>query len=378
MNPAIPSAKLEGDSLLPDRFDTRLSAVPVRPEEASAIEVVDPSNVPGWDSLVAGHTTSCFFHGAAWPRVLHEAYGHKPLYLVKRSSTGVSALVPLMEVSSPLTGRRGVSLPFTDFCLPLGVNGAHYSKMLAEAIERGRKCGWKYFEGRGGFELLQDIPSWRSFYVHTLDLTIGEENLSKRFGGSLRTAIRKAESSGVKVEISTDRRFLRDYYGLHCQTRRGHGLPPQPFSFFEKVQEHVLTPGQGGIALASLRGKPIAGAVYFHFGKRAIYKYGASDKAAQPLRANNLLMWEVIKKYQREGFSEFHFGRTSIANEGLRRYKLGYGTHEETIRYFRYSFAARKYLSGSEAPPDWKNRLCSHLPQSWLRFAGWVLYRHMS
>jgi len=47
--------------------------------------------------------------------------------------------------------------------------------------------------------------------------------------------------------------------------------------------------------LASHKGKNIASAVYFHFGDKAIYKYGASDRKYQHLRANNLVMWEAIR-----------------------------------------------------------------------------------
>ena len=45
------------------------------------------------------------------------------------------ALVPLLEVSSPLTVRRGVCLPFTDFCDPLlfrGCDSSLASKLLCE------------------------------------------------------------------------------------------------------------------------------------------------------------------------------------------------------------------------------------------------------
>ena len=44
----------------------------------------------------------------------------------------------------------------------------------------------------------------------------------------------------------------------------------------------------GFVALASYSNRVVAGAVFFHFGSKAIYKYGASDRNYQHLRANNL------------------------------------------------------------------------------------------
>jgi len=57
-------------------------------------------------------------------RVLRETYGHVPLYAARFAGGQLEGLLPLMEVSSPFTGRRGVSLPFTDFCLSVKDGGA--------------------------------------------------------------------------------------------------------------------------------------------------------------------------------------------------------------------------------------------------------------
>src|SRR5437867_8866116 len=88
-----------------------------RPEPLIAI---DPLQHPAWDSVVARHPQSSFFHGTAWARVLEETYGHRPVYFCRFVEGSLEQLLPIMEVSSLWTGRRGVSLSFTDFCLPLG------------------------------------------------------------------------------------------------------------------------------------------------------------------------------------------------------------------------------------------------------------------
>lgn len=61
--------------------------------------------------------------------------------------------------------------------------------------------------------------------------------------------------------------------------------------------------------LASFKGTIIAGAIYFHFGEKAVYKYGASDVKYQQLRPNNLVMWEAIRLYCQNGYKSFCFGR---------------------------------------------------------------------
>jgi hypothetical protein len=81
---------------------------------AEALVPVDPLQHPGWDALLSSREDCSFFQSSAWARVLHDTYGHRPLYLCRISNSRLEALLPLMEVSSWCTGKRGVSLPFTD------------------------------------------------------------------------------------------------------------------------------------------------------------------------------------------------------------------------------------------------------------------------
>ena len=72
------------------------------------------------------------FHSSAWMRVLSKTYGHKALVLTWCRNGEVAAALPLLEVASPLTGRRGVSLPFTDFCKPLFFSECDPSMILED------------------------------------------------------------------------------------------------------------------------------------------------------------------------------------------------------------------------------------------------------
>ncbi len=129
---------------------------------------------------------------------------------------------------------------------------------------------------------------------------------------------------------------MHDFYQLHCLTRKRHELPVQPFQFFKKIHEHIISKKSGFIIKALYCNKIIGAAVFFHFGKKAMFKFGASDLNYQRLRMNNLIMWEAIKWYSTNGYESFCFGRTDMENVGLRRFKQGWGTKEYLIKYFKY------------------------------------------
>ena len=116
------------------------------------IQIVDPTLYPGWDDLILRHPESTFFHTSAWARVLAESYGYTPLYFTVFENGGISGLIPVMEVKSALTGTRGVSLPFTDFCDPIVNDNTSFKGLFDRVVDFGRRQNWRYIELRGGFE----------------------------------------------------------------------------------------------------------------------------------------------------------------------------------------------------------------------------------
>ena len=337
---------------------------------------INPLEISNWDALFSSRPDFSFFHGAAWARALTETYGFAPFYLATGAANVPESLLPLMEVDSWLTGRRGVALPFTDECAPLAADPSENEKLFQSAVAYGRERGWKYIECRGGRNLFGAVPAALSFYTHRLELVAEEEKLFGALESSVRRAIRKSQKDGVTVEISQELKAVRTFYRLQCETRKRHGLPPQPFNFFVNIHRHILSQNQGFVALASHRGRAVAASVYFHLGGRAIYKYGASDLAQQHLRANNLVMWEAIRWLAQHGARQLHFGKTALAHEGLRRFKLAWGTVEETLEYVKYDLRKNKFVTDTDAVSGWHNAIFRALPGFMSRAAGNLLYKH--
>jgi GNAT acetyltransferase-like protein len=344
----------------------------------AAYRVINPLLYPGWDSFVDAHPGSSFFHRAAWLRVLHETYGHQPVYFCRFVDGQLEELFPIMEISSPWTGCRGVSLPFTDICLPLQTK-KHDRRVLYElAMEHGRRRNWKSLECRGNNPEWQGASPSLAFYGHVIDLKHDQEALFKSFNSTVRRAIRKAVRTGLRVEFSNCFEAIGTFYALHCLTRRRHGLPPQPFRFFKNIARYVLAQGHGFVGTVRWEDKPVAAAVFFHHGRKAFYKFGASGYSFQRLRPNNILLWEAIRRCADNGFDALHLGRTSLANEGLRRFKLGFGACEERIEYYKYDFVRQTFVKGVDRSTGWFKWPLACMPLPALRLAGEMLYPHLS
>jgi hypothetical protein len=180
------------------------------------------------------------------------------------------------------------------------------------------------------------------------------------------------------VQISTTEESVRQFCRLNQITRREHGLPPQPDRFFEEVYRHVISKGHGFVAMASHGSEAVAASVYFHFGKTAIYKYGASHKRYQHLRPNNLVMWEAIRQCIGDGCTTLSLGRTDLGHEGLRQFKNGWGGQEHSINYYKCGLKAGEFIGGHKAAVGGlAGRAASLTPLPVLRAIGSLLYRHM-
>ncbi|HMC24832.1 MAG TPA: GNAT family N-acetyltransferase [Candidatus Udaeobacter sp.] len=346
-------------------------------EESLEMRICDPVRNPGWDHLIALHRDAGCFHTSAWAKVLQKTYNHRPFYLRFSRGRRLAALVPMMEVRSPFTGRRGVCLPFSDTCEPLIFDPDAVDLVRDRVVRFAQERRWRHLEIRGGKFFQVTSSSAATFYGHTLDLRRPIDELQERFDSPVRRAIRKAERSNVSVVVGRSRQAIGDFYRLHVQTRRRHGLPPQPASFFLNIHEHIIKPGLGFTVLAQRDSRPIAAAVFFRFGKNALYKYAASDKRFQELRANNLVMWQGIQLLLRSGVEKLHFGRTECENDGLRRFKLSWDTQEETIDYFRVDPSGRQCLPSIRCNGGLHKRIFGRLPLVFNRLAGSILYPHL-
>lgn len=285
-------------------------------------------------------------------------------------------LVPVMEVNSILTGRRGVSLPFSDDCEPVMCRKEHFDDMLGDIILYGTENRWKSVELRGGKGFLDGHRPAEMFYGHTLRLDPGAESLLGLFKSGTRRNIRKAIKEDVQVRISHSLDSVKQFCRLNAFTRRDHGLPPQPFFFFRNVHRHIISQRRGMIVLASSGRDTIAGAVFFHMGRRAVFKYGASLRSRQHMRPNNRVMWEAIRWYADNGFESISLGRTSPTHEGLLQFKRGWAAREEIVPYYRYDLARRSFVEGEQGIGMFSS-IFRKMPLPLLRGVGYLVYRHV-
>ena len=341
-------------------------------------QIINPLNYPKWDELLLSTRGYSFFHTSNWARVLSEAYHYNPVYFALINTANFLILIPCMDMKSFFSGRKGVSLPFSDYCEPIVAEKVSFKDVLNHLIQYGKKAGWKFFEIRGGSNSLHECPHSSYYYSHTLDLAEKNEGqLFSNFRSNTRRNIKKAMKEGVEVKICQSHESVKEFYRMNCITRKKHGLPPQPYSFFDKLHAHVISKNLGLVALASYSNRNIAGALFCHFGGKAIYKYGASDISYQHLRANNLIMWEAIRWYAQKGYESFCFGKTDPQHKGLLQFKKGWGAREHIIKYYKYDLRNDLFVTENSMVSGFHNKIFNNMPMPLLKITGKLFYKYM-
>lgn len=341
------------------------------------MQIVNPIDFPNWDSMLLACGDQSFFHSSAWAKTLADSYGFRPRYFADYSGDGLSFLMPFMEVNSFITGRRGVSLPFSDQCQPFALNCEFIPQAIERVLEFARRAGWEYAEWRDAPFSAEEAAAYERFYVHEIDLCRDEALIYSSFRDSNRRSIRKALKAGVSVKPCDSLEAVRLFYGLNCITRKRHGLPPQPYAFFKNLYQNVIQKGLGSVFIASHGGRALAAAIFVFFGSHGIYKYGASDMRYQNLRPNNLLFWEAIRWLKERGITILNLGRTELENQGLLQYKRLWGGTEQLVDYKRYHLRKGKFVQRRQTKTHFQNHISACLPIGVLRIIGAISYKHV-
>ena len=309
---------------------------------------------------------------------LRLTYGYQP-FVLTTCARGLDLTngVVVCCVNSRVTGRRLVSLPFSDHCEAL-VDNLEQLRCIWEALrDEWKRNGWKYIEIRPVETDLSGLPGLtksESFCLHRLDLQPSLEDLFRGFHKDcVRRKIRRAEREGLSYEEGRSEPILEKFYGLLVLTRRRQLTLPPPLAWFRNL---VACMGDLlKIRLASKNGEPLAGILTLSYKTTLVYKYGCSDWAFNKLGGNQLLFWKAIQEAKLSGFRELDMGRSDWDAPGLIEFKSRWGAAPSTLTYWSCG-ALTARLSSLGRNTQFVRRVLRRLPLGFLARAGTLLYKH--
>jgi hypothetical protein len=339
--------------------------------------VLDPLRDKRCRELIKRHPASSVFHSTQWLSALHLAYDYEPVvYTTCEPSAELTSGIVFCEVKSWLTGRRLVSLPFSDHCSPLVESSVEFGDLLIPVRQSVDDGEWDYSEvrpicfepGVSAVYAKSDRYCW-----HTIDLQPSIDAIFRNLHNSVQRKVRRAEREALAYEEGNSERLLGQFYKLLVATRRRQHLPPQPMKWFHSLMASFGANLKIRVALKS--GVPIASILTLDYKNTVTYKYGCSDARLHPLGGVALLFWSTIQQAKAAGYETLDLGRSDRSNEGLTTFKEHWGGLRSGLSYWRYPNRPPSHQS------SWKRGIAERIvqasPDRLLVAAGNLLYRHI-
>lgn len=341
----------------------------------NSFEKLDPQD-PRWFDFIQSREDAVIFHHPAWIKTLAQTYQYHPFILAACDDHGkILAGLPVMEVNSWLTGRRWVSLPFSDYCNPLALKSEIIQDFTDQLVSLHQQPDTPRIELRWHYPQRSKIETYTQHVLHLNRFEKGSREIDDYIHTRLRKRMNRAQNSGMQVEIGATTQDVDKFYNLQLNTRKRHGVPAQPRKFFNLLQENILQHGIGKVLTAYYQGRLLAGLVILWYQGTLTMKYSADTRDYDDLFPNYLLDYTAMRWAAENGFKTIDFGRSAITNEGLRSYKDRLGATEIPLMYSVINGKPPVNTSGNLS--NIMEKVIQHSPTFVCRVAGEVLYRHV-
>src|SRR5271154_5240006 len=190
------------------------------------INQIGPTRDARWAELLERHPQASVFHSVAWLQTLRYTYGYEPVAFTTSSPAAeLNNGLVFCQVNSWLTGRRLISLPFSDHCEPLCDLTEDLNFILRYLQTTLGHQHWKYLEVRpvrwnlGQTGETNGFLSADTYLLHILDLGPKADDLFRGFDkDSVQRRIHRAERAGLVEKIGRSDDLLKEFYDLFVIT----------------------------------------------------------------------------------------------------------------------------------------------------------------
>ena len=288
---------------------------------SAAIPVSDSADRHAIRAYLARQTTASFYHQPEWLEIIHRAFGQRTMYLTAATSHGLAGVLPLVFFSSRVFGRFAVSLPFLNYGGIVADGDDAERALLARAIDETRRAGGSHLELRHTTQRFQHLAPRRHKVAMRLDLAATADAQWTALDRKVRNQVRKAEKSGLSTRIG-GRELVPAFYDVFARNMRDLGTPVYGVRFFEEIT--ATFPDAATVCVVSHGERALAASIVLQHGSRMEVPWASALRESNPLSANVLLYWEMLKLAVGRGVAVFDFGR-STPGEGTYHFKRQWG-----------------------------------------------------
>ncbi len=329
-----------------------------------------------WDEYVRSRTAATGYHLSSWAKVFNKAFGHETRYLSAEANGEIVGILPLVMFKTRFLRRFAVSLPFVNYGGIVADSPEAERALVDAAIAETREARGEYLELRHTQRRFPSFPAKQHKVAMILPLAESEERQWAALDRKIRNQVRKAEKSQLRT-TQGGVELVEPFYDVFARNMRDLGTPVYSKAWFHEILSTF--PENARMFCVWLGDQPVAASYVFWHGDTMEVPSASSLRSFNPLCANTLLYWEMLRFALARGFRHFDFGR-STPGAGTYDFKRQWGAkpHELNWEYW--------LASGDEALPDlspqnprvqWAIEVWRHLPLPVTRAVGPLVVRNI-
>ena len=307
------------------------------------MKIVDATNQKKWDKFVTSHDEANFLQSWAWGD-FHESRGKT---VIRRVAIEDDSKILGVYVGQVETARRGTYMAIAGGPI-LDWSNKKLVKAIFEDMKEQGKINHCVFvrvrpqitEGEKNRKLfanlgLKSAPMYLSVeFAGVLDLNKSEEEILAGAAQGLRRKIRKANKTGITVEVSTDPKDIKKFYEIQLETAARHKFVEFSEDFLQKQFEAFAKYDEVKLYTAKLDGEILAQNFMIFYGKEASYHYGVSTELGTKYSGAPLLHMQAMRDAREQGITRYNFWGITGLDEtkhrfyGVSQFKRSFGVDE--------------------------------------------------
>lgn len=293
---------------------------------------IEVTRSPGcdWDRFAA-RQSDLLFYTAAWSRVLRDGLGGTPSYLYQRRGAEIVCGLPGVVLAyGPLKLFYG-SIPYGGY---LGEPGLS-ERFLAAVPAQLRGVDILYLTpfaaaAAPDYRVFPEVAIERVTRIGLAGKT--EEALAAAWEPSIRQSLKRTAREGVTVTCRRDEEAFLVAHRLYLQTMaRNRAIARYPEQWFRALHRHLAADGGAMVYLAEHDGQAVSATVAIASGSGVHLLHSGSATGSLRLRANDLLVCEIIGEALREGKVYLDLMQSAPRDTNLIRWKEKFGGVSEDL-----------------------------------------------
>jgi hypothetical protein len=278
---------------------------------------------PAWDDVVDASDDGWLWHRHRFQDVLTTWGSRQDHSFALLDGDAIACVVPAHGVTNRARGIRLATLDsFGGPCFAVDLDEADRTRLRSAVQEvlrdLARRSGSPYVTASlpplapsaarselnpllaMGFEDRSD-QSWIVSLEDDLDVVWG------RVQSRTRRYIKSAGRDGATVRSATID-DLDAYYALHLETAARTGITAHPRAYFEAIWRDLVPAGLAGGYVVEHDDRIVAACNVARYKGGVVYWTAASNEGGRAVHANDLLLWEVIRRSAEDGFTAVELG----------------------------------------------------------------------